>query len=103
MWEFTQAELAFLLGFRDRATISRLERHERAHTIIVALSYEIIFRVRPREMYPGLYYELRANVVDRMRELSETLESARVTKRTAAKLQLLRDTLARIDQDVQSV
>ena len=95
-WHLTQEELAFLFGYMDQSIIGRLERGERAITPEVAHTCELVFGVKPNELFPSLFESIEAEVVKRMGELRERLLQSRPTQQTLAKLELLHDALGRL-------
>ena len=85
-----------LFGYLDQSIIARLECDERPITLAVATVCELIFGCEPKEIFPALYEQIEASVIHRMHELYERLEKHSPSQKTAAKLQLLREALARI-------
>jgi len=51
----SQDEVAYLLGCRSGAKVSRYERFARQPTLQTALAYEAIFGVPVRELFAGIY------------------------------------------------
>jgi transcriptional regulator with XRE-family HTH domain len=104
-WYLTQEELAFLLGYEGQPIIARLEREERAITLAVAAACQTIFGVEPRELFPTLLELREQSVVDRMHELHDRLVQSEPTRKTLAKLELLQEALARLEEspEVQEV
>ncbi len=94
-WGFTQAELAFLFGYQTDAVVSRFERQERRITLTIAFASQLIFGAEPKDIFPALFEQVEDGVVRRMHELYVQLAAAKPTQRTAAKLRLLQDALAR--------
>lgn len=91
----TQAELAFLFGKQSATNISRSERGERLGTIDVAFACQVIFGIEPSHIYPGLFEQIREDVIRRIHDLRSRLRAGPRTQRTAAKLRLLEDALER--------
>jgi transcriptional regulator with XRE-family HTH domain len=85
---FSQADVAFLLGCRSGAKVSRNERFHRQPALEVALAYEIILRVPVRELFAGIADEVERTALRRARLLHRRLvrqrESAVVTQKLAA-------------------
>jgi transcriptional regulator with XRE-family HTH domain len=92
---FSQAELAFLLGYGGDAIVSRIERDERGVTLAVAFACQLIFGAVLTGVFPGLYEDIEDGVVRRMYELHGQLKSRKPSRRTSAKLRVLEDALAR--------
>jgi hypothetical protein len=76
--------------------IARLERDERALTLAVAYACELIFGVEWHEIFPELFAHIEEDVAHRMHELVERLGQPQTTKKTASKLELLREALNRV-------
>jgi len=64
----TQAELAFLLGHRSHAKVSRLEKASRRPDANDLVMLEVIFAIEPRSLFPHL------------RDKAETVIAARIAK-----------------------
>jgi len=62
-WALTQKELADLLGFENRACISRIEQDKRIPSLESALALEVLFGVAPRAMFPRVYAETEEEVM----------------------------------------
>lgn len=95
-WLLTQEELAFLLGYLDQSIIARLEREERAVTLEVARACEVIFGVKPRELFPALLEGVEDRVLTRIHELRDRLLQTSPSPKMLAKLELLQQAVARI-------
>ena len=95
-WHLTQDELAFLLGYLNQPIIARLERGERAVTVAVAHTCELVFGVEPRELFPALFEGVEERVLARLHELHKRLTAEDASGRTLAKLQLLEDAIGRL-------
>jgi transcriptional regulator with XRE-family HTH domain len=95
-WYLTQEELALLLGYDAESFISRLERDERAITLAVASACQALFGVELRELFPGVAEGLQENLMVRMQELTDRLVQSERTQKTASKLELLQEALARL-------
>jgi len=89
-WHLTQEELAFLFGYQDQSIIARLEQDERTITLAVAHASELLFGVKPIEVFPAVVAGIEADVLTRMREMHERLLQNKPTQRTLVKLELLR-------------
>lgn len=95
-WALTQKELAFLFGYTSDAIVSRLEGQARKIPLRIAFACELIFGSEPKELFPALFEQVEEGVVRRMYELYEQLKCAEPSKKTAAKLHLLHEALARV-------
>jgi transcriptional regulator with XRE-family HTH domain len=98
----TQKEIAFLVGAKNRAQISRFERLRRLPTTETLLAFMIVFRKNPADLIPGLYDRLLKLVRLRASELHEELQgdNRQVTK---AKLDALETVLTEDERDNPSI
>ena len=94
----TQRELAFLLGLKHGATVSRIERLKRAPSLVWARTCVLVFGARARELFPGLFSEVHEAVRRRANELYDELQG-NPSKTTRAKLDFLEQVLARLDEE----
>jgi transcriptional regulator with XRE-family HTH domain len=86
---FTQEELVFLQGLQSHSAISRYEADERTPDLPTSFAYEILFDHSPRDLFPGLFAEVRSRVAARARQLAETIRAGPMTLRAAYKLKRL--------------
>ncbi len=95
-WGLTQKELAFLIGAKSGAAISRLERLQRTPTLTAMIACEIIFDAAHMKLFPERYAQVREAVLARANELYEALQGnpSRVTR---AKLDFLESVLTRTE------
>ena len=96
----TQEELAYLLGYQSGAKISRLEQAESAQVLSLGFTFELLFGVDAREIYPALYDAVRQTVSQRLRELGIRLQATRPTQKTIIKRRLLKEALARAENPI---
>ena len=94
----TQRELAFLIG-RSQTTVSSTEYGDSTPYLEVALALQVLFRLSPKELFPGCYEKVEDQVMRRAAELMHKLESGS-DRRSIAKLEFL-DGLAREDNDIE--
>lgn len=85
----SQDEVAFLLGCRSGAKVSRYERLARQPNIRTLFACEIIFRVPARELFAGLYQKVEKVTFDRAQKLSKSLGPAQADRIMARKLTTL--------------
>ena len=71
----SQDALAFLLGVKDGSVVSRYEGDLRTPSFETAIALEIIFGVPLRELFPGTYRKVEAEVLRRARLLREEVSS----------------------------
>lgn len=92
----TQRELAFLLGCRSGANVSRHERLARTPSLETVLAYEAAFGVAARELFAGTYDRVERQTLHRARQLAAQLATKRRDRTTVQKLAWLE---ARLGQD----
>jgi DNA-binding XRE family transcriptional regulator len=80
----SQRELALIAGFDTAYPVSRHERSATLPALMVALSYEIIFRAPIHELFPGLYRSVEARIEERLAEMEEELQQSTTKGRKAA-------------------
>jgi transcriptional regulator with XRE-family HTH domain len=98
---FSQSELALLVGSQTSASVSRHERFRRQPTLQTGLTYEIIFGIPARELFSGLFEEVKKATLARADTLSERLRIPPSTSHSVHKLKLLQEILARSQSEVQ--
>ncbi len=92
----TQRELAYLLGLKDGAAISRVERSQRTPSIQIARACALVFGLRANELFPHLFAEVHEALRRRANDLYEELQG-NPSKVTPFKLDFLEQLLARLD------
>ncbi len=70
----SQAEIAYLLGCRDGAKVSRYERKVREPGLRTILALELVFGIPARELFAGIYDEVKETAVRRAKILLKQLE-----------------------------
>lgn len=70
----SQDEVAFLLGCRSGAKVSRYERLARQPTLETAFACEAVFGVPTRELFAGVFQKVEAQIQKRARVLAARLE-----------------------------
>ncbi|HZR84212.1 MAG TPA: helix-turn-helix transcriptional regulator [Candidatus Binatia bacterium] len=86
---FSQQELAFLLGCRNGAKVSRYERFLREPTLKNALLCEIIFDLPARELFAGAFEQAEKDARRRAHLLRLRLQRRREDPRLDRKLAAL--------------
>ena len=66
----SQDEVAFLMGRRGGAKISRYERFTREPSLRTALAFEVIYKRAASELFSGLYREVEKEVAERAKILN---------------------------------
>lgn len=67
----SQAEIAYLLGCKSAAKVSRYERFQRIPGLVTALRYEAVFGVPANVLFAGLADEARRATLVRQHKLSK--------------------------------
>ena len=70
---FTQDDLAAVLGYVNRDSISRHERHESIPSLLIALGYEVFYRVPVSEIFAGLAKTVEFNLEAELSEYQKYL------------------------------
>lgn len=93
-WGLTQAELAFLLGYKSDSVVSRLEQQRIRVTLKVAFACFILFGTHPSELFPGLSHDVEKAVMGRVWDLYERIQGD-PSRTTRQKIELLEDAIVR--------
>jgi DNA-binding XRE family transcriptional regulator len=81
----TQHDLARVLGYVNRDAVSRHERLESMPSLLIALSYEVLYRVPVSEIFAGLAETVEFNVEAQLAQFEVHLgEQSAGTSRAAA-------------------
>lgn len=75
-WALTQREMASLLGFESRASVSRIELGKYDPDLETALALEVLFGVAPRIMFPQVFGEIEEQVMCQAVLLYEATEKS---------------------------
>jgi len=87
--DFTQAEVAFLLGCRHKTKVGDYEHRGRRPVLETALAYEVVFGIPVRELFAGMFDEVEVITHRRARALARKLSAATQTPRIVRKQELL--------------
>ncbi len=90
----SQDDVASLLGGHSGAKVCRLERVRRQPTLRTALACEAVFHVPVRELFAGQYQTVEREVRRRAGRLAQKLGNAPQGRRTARKLEALKQVAA---------
>lgn len=82
----SQQEVAFLLGCRSGAKVSRYERFVREPSLRAAMACEVIFHAKLKELFAGIYEQAERNVAKRARMLVRRLAGHRKSEHKLAAL-----------------
>ena len=91
-------DVAYLLGSIYGSNIGKHERAQRLPLLRNALAYELIFGTPVRDLYEGVYCDVRVEVRGRMKTLCASLERKPRSAHRQRKLEALRRLLAQNDQ-----
>jgi transcriptional regulator with XRE-family HTH domain len=86
----TQREVAFLLGYRGNAKVSRYERQGPIPTLKTIFAYEAIFQKPARELFAGIYDRAERETLRRARLLVGRLRKRQASPILARKIASLR-------------
>jgi DNA-binding XRE family transcriptional regulator len=95
-WALTQRELAFLVGAKSGAVVSRIEGLKRPPSLPVTLACALVFGTAPLELFPDLHSQIHNDVLRRVNELYDELQG-NPSKETRIKLDFLETVLARLE------
>lgn len=85
----TQEEVAFILGSKSSASVSRHERFKQTPDLQTLLAYEMLFRTPVRSLFSSTHEEVAQKLRRRIRLLIRKLTSARHGRRVAKKIETL--------------
>lgn len=94
----SQDEIAFLLGSKSGAKISRYERFKRQPSLKILFKYAVIFKTPPEELFLGIYQKAEDEVLKSTKLLIKKLESLSTDRKTMAKLEFLKSILKKFDK-----
>jgi len=95
----SQDEVAFLLGCKSGAKVSRYERLARRPSLETAFAYEALFGVPARELFAGVYQKVEGEIAKRARALAGRVCAGKAERLATKKLELLNG-LSRQETDV---
>lgn len=97
----SQKELANLLGYRNAAVVSRLERGQCPPRLWQFLALEVIFGKALAELFPPLFVNVEDDVMRRAYKLHQSLNTKALSKKIQAKLVMLNDIKERATQRIE--
>jgi transcriptional regulator with XRE-family HTH domain len=86
----SQPDVAFLLGCKSKAKISRFELGTNLPTLKTALAYQAIFGVPVSELFAGVFEEIEREVTERAKLLQRTLPNTKGSKIEARRREFIR-------------
>src|SRR5947209_11662680 len=87
----TQEEVAFILGSKSSASISRHERFKQTPDLQTLLAYEMLFRTPVRNLFSNTHQEVEQKLRNRIRLLIRKLMRAGHGRRIANKIETITD------------
>lgn len=87
---FSQADLAFLLGCRSSAKVSRYERFSRQPNLQTVFIYEVVFQVPARVLFAGMFRDVERATMRRAQALVRKLKAAKPDPLTIRRLEALK-------------
>jgi len=85
----TQEDVAFILGSKSGAAISRHERFKQTPDLQNLLAYEMLFRTPVRNLFDGTHRKVERKLLRRIRLLIRKLGEAGQGRRTKRKVEIL--------------
>lgn len=85
----TQEDVAFILGSKSSANISRHERFKQTPDLQTLLAYEMLFQTPVRKLFSNTHQEVEQKLRQRIRLLIRKLTRARHGLRIAKKIEIL--------------
>jgi hypothetical protein len=70
----SQRELGLLLGYKDRGEVSRHERFKAFPPLVIALAYQVIFRVPVSTIFLGMHGGVETTIEKRLVEMEKSLQ-----------------------------
>lgn len=80
----SQRELAHIVGYVTQAPVSEHERSVTIPALLIALSYEVVFRVPLSELFPALYRTVEVDIEEQLTKIESELQQSNATGRRAA-------------------
>jgi DNA-binding XRE family transcriptional regulator len=80
----SQRELAHIVGYVTQAPVSEHERSVTIPALLIALSYEVVFRVPLSELFPALYRTVEFNIEEELTKIESELQQSAAKGRRAA-------------------
>jgi transcriptional regulator with XRE-family HTH domain len=85
----TQEEVAFILGSKSSASVSRHERFKQTPDLQTLLAYEMLFRTPVRNLFSSAHQEVEQKLRQRIRLLIRKLTRGGNGRRIAKKVETL--------------
>lgn len=88
-FRLSQRDVAYLLGCRSGAKVSRYEHFRRQPNVKTVFAYQALFRAPAQELFAGYFQDVEDAILCRARELALKLSKAKPDRANARKLQSL--------------
>ena len=88
----SQEELAFLLGVKSGANVSRYEKFHQVPNLQTALALQALFGVPVAELFGGIYEQAEKEISKRARILQRRMQDTTANQTASRKADLLRAT-----------
>ena len=87
----SQKDISFLLSFKSGSTISKTEKGYQDPSVIILLSYCLLFGVSPFDLVPGLLKTIEKNIINRAELLVEQLKNQPKTQMVLHRINFLKN------------
>lgn len=98
---FSQADMAFLLGCRSGAKVSRYEHFSRQPNLKTVFIYEVVFQVPARVLFAGMFRDVERTTLQRAQLLARKLDAAKPNPLTARRQDALKALSARSIEEIR--
>jgi len=98
-WNFSQQELAFLLGYGNNSTVSRIEQGKQEPSIPDLIALELLFEKAACRLFPDLYSEISSKLLYRLDMFEQHLCEEPATQTNHEKLDAIRSARRSLAQD----
>jgi len=82
----SQRELGLLLGYNDRGQVSRHEQFTSSPPLMIALAYEVIYRVPVSTLFLGTHDVVKTTIEKRLADMEEDLQGRSATDSDATSI-----------------
>jgi transcriptional regulator with XRE-family HTH domain len=96
-WALSQAELADLMGWKDKAVIARFEKKQRPPNLELVMGCFVLFGTSAAEMFPEFASHIESAVMARIWDFYEQIQGDS-SRKTKVKIELLEDAIQRAEQ-----
>ncbi len=96
-WGLSQAELAYLLGWKSPEVVSRIEKKQRPPTLKLVIACFILFGTPAAELFPDISASIDADVMTRVWEMYDNIQGD-PSRKTKIKIELLEGAIERAEQ-----